>query len=323
MADSSWTPKDEEVALAAHHEALMAESQSAINTLGERLASLPVGTAQPNRERIGRAVLRTLRAGTRPQALRDPIGDLRPGALARCQTLDPPVFSISIPSEEDESSTTFARADAGEGTLEVRARTGWNGERYPSSTQFILGYNRATASIGAAVPIPPHGPAVLLDVRVGLQIETNWSTPPVEPGDAADLIWTHEGNGDLPLRGTAVAWGRAGLTVVGANGARSGRSVTFVSEWRNRDGMDQEERAPEGLVTLGHTVAISPQLVVAGIFVDITCFAAAEESQANEEDSAYAEFKCRDGDGFPVPSLIRLVPERTRVRLCEMPVLGS
>jgi hypothetical protein len=321
MSESSWSPKDEEVLLGAHQEALMAESQSEIRTLGERLANLTIGPKERNRERIGDAVLRTLRAETRPQALTEPIGDMRPGALAQCQTLDPPVFSIS--SHEEESPTIFSRADAAARTLQVRARTGWNGERYPSSAQFILGYNKATASLGAPIAIPPHGPAVILDVRVGLQIETIWSNAPVEPGTAAQLIWTHKGNGDLPLRGTAVAWCRAGLTLVGANGARSGRSVRFVSEWRNRDGQDQEDSAPGGLVTLNHAVAISSELVVAGIFVDVTCFAAAEESETNESDSAYAELKCRDGDGFPVPSRLRLDPQWTRVRLCEMPVLGG
>ena len=77
---------------------------------------------------------------------------------------------------------------------------------------------------------------------------------------------------------------------------------------------------PADLVTLSHAAAISSELVVAGIFVDITCLAAAEES-AHESDSAYAELKCRSGDGSPPPSRLRLDPERTRVRLCEMPVL--
>jgi hypothetical protein len=322
MSGISWSPEDREVLLAAHHELLMAESQSEIETLDRRLANLPVGPKERHRERIGDAVLRTLRAHRRPQVFTEPIGDMRPSARAACQTLDPPVFSIQ--SSAVDSPTIFSRADAAAGTLQVRARTGWlNGERYPSSAQFILGYNTATASIGAPVAIPPHGPAVNLDVRVGLQIETIWENAPVEPGTAAHLIWTHKGNGDLPLRGTAAAWCRAGLTVVGAGGTRSGSSVEFVSEWRNRDGMDQEDRAPGGLVTLNHAVTISPELVVAGIFVDITCFAAAEESQADESDSAYAELKCRDGDGYPVPSRLRLDPERTRVRLCEMQVLGG
>jgi hypothetical protein len=189
-----------------------------------------------------------------------------------------------------------------------------------------LGFNTATAWIAAPIAIPPHGSATsalanILDVRVELQVETVWHNAEVTVGSGADLIWTVAGSGDLPLRGTAVAWCRAGLTLLGAGGTRSRRSIEFVSGWVNRDGMDQEDRAAGGLVTLSHTVAISSELVVAGVFVDITAYAAAEESQANESHSAYAEIKCRNGDGFPVPSRLRLVPERTRVRLCEMPIL--
>jgi hypothetical protein len=85
--------------------------------------------------------------------------------------------------------------------------------------------------------------------------------------------------------------------------------------------MDLTDRATEGLVTLSHAVAISNELVVAGIFVDLSCFAAAEESHDDESDSAYAELKCRGGDGYPVPSHVRLAPERVTVRVCEMPIL--
>jgi hypothetical protein len=84
-----------------------------------------------------------------------------------------------------------------------------------------------------------------------------------------------------------------------------------------------DDRAPNGLVYLSHSVAISSDLLVAGVFVDITCFAAAEESQENQWDSAYAELKCASADSLPVPSLIRVAPERTSVRLCEMPILTN
>jgi hypothetical protein len=330
MSDISWSAEDEEILLAANHEALMAESQSEIETLGKRLANLPVGPKEPNRERIGDAVLRTLRAEKRPQVIAEPTDDMRLSALAYCQTLDQPVFSIESPQQE--SPTIFSRANAGAGTLEVAARAGaLNGVRYPGSDEgpFIPPFNQATASIGAAIAIPPHGspihgPAAVLDVRVELQIEEIWEHAPVVPGTAGHLIWTvAAGDGDLPLRGFALAWCRAGLTLVGAGGTRSRTAVEFVSGWVNRDGMDQEDRAPGGLVTLSHAVAISSELVIAGIFVDITCVAAAEESRVKESDSAYAELKCRSGDGYPVPSRLRLDPERVRVRLCEMPWLTA
>jgi hypothetical protein len=325
MSDISWSAEDEEILLAANYKALMAESQSEIETLGKRLANLPVGPEERNRERIGDAVLRTLRAERRPQVVAEPTDDMRLSALADWQTLDQPVFSIESPQQE--SPTIFSRANAGAGTLEVAARAGaLNGVRYPGSeAPFFPPLNRATASIGAIIAIPPHGspihgPATVLDVRVELQIEEIWEHAPVVPGTAGHLIWTVAGDGDLGWRGLATARCSAGLSLLGAGGTRSGTSIEFVSGWVNRDGMDQADHAPGGLVTLSHAVAISSELAVAGIFVDITCLAAAEESPV-ESDSAYAELKCRSGDGYPVPSRLRLDPERVRVRLCEMPWL--
>jgi hypothetical protein len=159
MSDISWSPEDEEVWVAAHDEVLKTELKSEIDILGERLANLPVGPKEMNRERTGDAVLRALRAEKRPQVMPEAIDDTRLSALANCQALDPPVFSIESPG--DESGTIFSRANAGAGTLEVRARVGaLNGSRYPSSDEFILPYNTATAWIGAQSGSPhtdrPH-----------------------------------------------------------------------------------------------------------------------------------------------------------------------
>ena len=327
MSDFSWSAQDEEILLAANHEVLMAESQSEIETLGKRLASLPVGPKERNRERIGDAVLGILRAERRPQVITEPTGDMRPSAVAHCQTLDQPVFSIQSPQQE--SSTIFSRANAEAGTLEVRARVGTlNGIHYPSEMPSTLAFNRATASIGAIIAIPPHGspthgPAAFLDVRVELQIEKIWEHAHPVKGTAGDLIWTKAGDSDLPLHGLAMAWCHAGLTLLVAGGTRSRRSIEFVSGWQNHEGMGIEDRTQEGLVTLSHAVAVSSELVVAGIFVDITCVATAEESQANVSDPAYAELKCRSGDGYPVPARLKLDPERLRVHLCEMPWLTA
>ncbi len=157
MSDISWSAEDEEILLAANHKALMAESQSEIETLGKRLANLPVGPEERNRERIGDAVLRTLRAERRPQVVAEPTDDMRLSALADWQTLDQPVFSFESPQQE--SPTIFSRANAGAGTLEVAARAGaLNGVRYPGSNEapFVPPFNQATASIGASIAIPPH-----------------------------------------------------------------------------------------------------------------------------------------------------------------------
>ncbi|QUC59013.1 hypothetical protein IOD14_20725 [Streptomyces sp. A2-16] len=329
MSDISWSPEDEKVLLAAQHEVLMGESQSEIETLGERLANLPVGPKERNRERIGAVALGAL--GVEPEVLAEPIGDMR---LAHCQALERPVFSLQSP--EDESLTMFSRANAEAATLEVTARAGaLNGQRYPSaeSTPPNSAFNTATAWIGAPVALPAHespipglpplahGP-LILDVRVELQVEHTWSHAPVQRGTAANLVWTAPGSADLPLYGSARVWCRAGLTVHGAGGVRSRRSVIFVGERVNRSGKVTTDRTDDGLVTLSHAVAISSELVVAGIFVDITCFASAEESPENESDSAFAEFQCENRDGaFPPPSRLKLNPERVRVRLCELAAL--
>jgi hypothetical protein len=329
MPDTTWPAEVKGSLQASHHELLVAESQSEIETLGKRLANLPVRPEEPHRERIGEAVIRAVGAERRREVVSGAIGGLDPSALVHCQTLDRPVFAIA--SQQAESSTIVSRADAAAGTMEVSARAGaLNGRRYPTAdgTAFIMAFNRATASIGAPIAIPPRGsgPALplprVLRVGVELQIENIWSSAPVAPGTAENLIWTVKGDGDLPLRGNAVAWCRAGLTIVGAGGSASRMSTEFVSGWANRDGMDLNNRAPGGMVRLSHTVAISAELVIAGVFVDITCFAAAEESPANVDDSAYAELKCARGDGWPVPSHLRLVPEETRVFLCEMPFIA-
>ena len=182
MSDISLSAKHEEILLAVHQEALMADTESEIETLRKRLSNLPVGPNERNRERIGDAVLRTLRAERRPQAITEPTGDTRPGALAHCQTLDQPVFSVESPQQE--SPTIFSQANVEAGTLEVRARAGaLNGVRYPGADAgpFIPPFNWTAASIGAPIAIPPHGspthgPAAILDVRVELQIEEIWNT---------------------------------------------------------------------------------------------------------------------------------------------------
>ena len=62
------SPEDEKFLLDVNRKVVMAESQSEIEILSERLANLPVGSKEENRERIGDAVLRTIRAERRPQA---------------------------------------------------------------------------------------------------------------------------------------------------------------------------------------------------------------------------------------------------------------
>jgi hypothetical protein len=323
MIDSLW-PADESAEIQArNHDALRADSRSEIEGFGRRVSSLPNLTADLNRARVGEA-LRGLMNSSRPSRIGGQAHDVHVGQLVDCQDLSRPTFSLQ--SDAITSLTEFSRADAQAGTLEVRARVGeLNAEQYPSSNDFpfIMGFNRSAAWIGAPVSIPPHEPPVqattVLNAKVSLRLENIWSSAPVEQGAGSDLIWTSQGDGNLPLRGNALAWCSAGLTILGPDGVRSRKSLRFVFGWENRDGGDLDDLAPQGLITLEHSVAIGDQLQVAGLFVDVFCFAAAEVSQDGSLSSAYAELKCRSGDGFPVPSRLRLDLESLRVRLCATP----
>ena len=191
-------------------------------------------------------------------------------------------------------------------------------------------FDTATAWIGAAIPIPPHGSPThitrtLLDVSVELAIEQIWANVPEPvPANGSGLVLVSPGDGDrLPLRGNAVAWCRAGLTLYSEGGARSRRSAEIVSAWVNRDGSDLDDHAPSGTLNLHHAVTISRDLQVAGVFVDITCFAAAEIAENSQVLSAYADLKCRSGDGYPVPSQVRVDQEQVQIRICEMPDLAE
>ncbi len=321
MPEITWSQEDEEVLITAHRDMLRAETKSEVKTLSDRLKALPVGPKERNRERIGHAALHAIESARASRVTMESFGEPHMSRLVNCETLARPVFSLQSP--QSESRTTFSLSDGAEETLEARARAGsLDGSKYPSSGEFILPLNTVTAWIGAPIAIPQHGTLMVLEVGIQLQIEQIWSSVSYPlPGKASDLLWVEHGNENLPLRGTAVAWCRAGLTLRGRNGAGSRKAIDFVSGWVNRDGMNQRVHAPEGLVRLSHTVAVSPELLVAGVFVDITCFAAAEESQTDASQSAYADLKCKRGDGFPVPSRLRLTPDQVRVRLCEMPLL--
>ena len=138
------------------------------------------------------------------------------------------------------------------------------------------------------------------------------------------MVLVSHGDGDrLPLRGNAVAWCRAGLTLYREGGARSRRSAEIVSAWVNRDGSDLDDHAPSGTLNLHHAVSISRDLQVAGVFIDITCFAAAEIAENPQVLSAYADLKCRSGDGYPVPSQVRVDQEQVQIRMCEIPDLAE
>ena len=310
-----------------HLASLEAEAATELRILGAALGGVRGPDDGSGDDRTGEAALRTLAALRRSAPARAGL----PRALAeRCRSLLVPHFTVeSAPHVAYNTAgnvLTFTRADASEGTLEVAAATGeFGGVRWPSSYTFILGLNSAEASLGGMLTIPPHDAGAVLTVSVRLQVEQIYFGGNTGPGTAASLLHVQRGDGDLPLRGTAVGWCRAGLTLRGdAGNART--VLEFVSEWSNRDGMQSTDHAPGGVVPLSLTVALSPATSTLGIFVDVTCFAAAEETEEPFQ-SAFTVFECRnkpleDITGLPVfPSRLR-VAEAT-ARLCELPVLRA
>jgi hypothetical protein len=239
-----------------------------------------------------------------------------PGGYRR--TLDP-VFSIE--SEPLNVSplgriTRYARADAKARTLDVGAATGQLGpDRYPSSRTIILGFNRANASIGAAVHLGSHGPGATLEVHVQLEI-LSWPDLPAATftGSGLGLLYVNRGSEDLPLRGTSVAWCRAGLSIVGRGGKSSGTGTNIASMSVNRDTLRRVDGAPDGLIRLTHRVVLHPELVVAGIFITLSAFAGAEESETPFQ-SAFSQVNAFPG-AFPpfIPSRLYLKEIDVRIR---------
>jgi hypothetical protein len=144
----------------------------------------------------------------------------------------------------------------------------------------------------------------------------------VSPGTASSLLHTVRGDGNLPLRGTALGWGVAGLSLHGVTGSTR-TALQFVSEWVNRDGEENIDRAPGGLIRLSKTTLLRPETSRLSVFVDVTVFAGAEESE--ELLSPFTVFECRNK---PVEEItgVYVPPARLRLRevtarLCEIPVL--
>ncbi|MDR6689050.1 hypothetical protein J2Y41_004654 [Arthrobacter sp. 1088] len=236
-----------------------------------------------------------------------------------CRTLDP-VFSVESAPLSDSSSgeiTRYSRADANARTLDVGAATGQlGGVQYPSSETFILGFNRASASIGASVHLGPHGPGMSLEVSVQLEI-LSWPdlTGATFTGSGLGLLYVNGGFPELPLGGASVAWCHAGLSIMGRGGKSSGVRTEIASTWVNGDASSREDGAPDGLIRLSHRVGLDPELAVAGVFISLSAFAGAEESQSPVE-SAFAQMNAFPGAYPPfIPS--RLHVKAIDVRICE------
>lgn len=320
-------PTGEEESLAlSHDDVVTTETRAEVEALSQRLSQVPFDSER-GREQSGAALVKALRTGRPPAGASGGVEGLGPVAAQTCRALPSPSFSLESP--QSGSDTTYSRADRQTGTLEIQARIGtFAGTEYRSGDEssFLVPYNSAAAWIGAEVPIPRHGSRThatltILEVSVELLIERVWPGNLVEQGTGSDMVFVGQGAGDLPLRGVAAAWCRAGLAIYGSGGAHSRASAEISSAWTNRDGSDSEDHAPSGRLSLQHAVAISRDLNLARVFVDIACLAAAEIDESDKWRSAYAHIHCRTGGFSPTPCRVRVDPGQVRIRLCEMPSL--
>jgi hypothetical protein len=325
---SSLSPEERDALLAGHRDTVDYESRG---ELEQHEVALEAVQAQAERasddERTGTAVLRALRTLGLTGSRRPPPFGRVGRLLTTCTTLDPPSFTIQSPEAVTRNNTggvvTFTRANASARTLELSAVTGEFGlARWPSSETFILGFNRSEASIGGILSIPAHGDGAVLTVSALLRVEHVQFDGSVTPGTAASLLNTIKGDGNLPLRGSAVGWCIAGLSLHGATGS-VGTALKFVSEWINRDGGESTDQAAGGYISLANTVVVAPQTTSLSVFVDARAFSAAEES--DELLSGFTSFECR---AKPVEEIngIWTPPARLRLtnvsaRLCELPIL--
>jgi hypothetical protein len=179
------------------------------------------------------------------------------------------------------------------------------------------------ASLGGLLNVPPHGDFTTLTVTAALRIEELPFGGGAIPGTALSLLHVLKGDGSLPLRGMAVGWCRASLKLHGSQSS-SGTGIEFVSAGVNRDGADSKDNAPGGVIRLSKTVGLGAGTRSLSVFVDVQCFAGAEEGDGRLH-SAFSLFECRNKPVTEVtgvyvpPSRIRL--QQVTARICEVPVV--
>ena len=306
---SRLSTAERDTLLAGHIETLSHESDRQLGMYGEVLRGFMDQTDSP-RERIGQAVLRNIGSVQQISSVMVPSHESAVSA-ASCILLWFPEFSIQSP-EQATDVTLFTRANASHGTLEIATATGQSvldGSRWPPHENFILGFNQSQAAI--------------LTVSAELHVElVGYDGTALSPESAANLLYVQHGSEDLPLRGAAISWCTAGLSLHGTHGSAR-NTVDFVSQYSNSDGMVAHDLAPNGIFHLVNTVRLAPETLNLSVFVDATCFAGAEEAES-KFDSSFAIFDCRnkpvgDGIGLYYQPPARLRVHRMSALLCEYP----
>jgi len=322
--DSRLSTQDQDTLLAGHRKTSDLEDDANLQVYVSALHGI-AQTATTAKGQAGDALLSSLDS-LRPPLTMEPNADASI-AVVNCQQLLVPHPTMQSSPEtirnDAGSIMRFSRASAPNRTLEVAAATGeLGGIRWPSSENFIFGLNRSRASLGGLLRIPAHPENAVLTMTARLRVE-DMSTNGRATRPGSSLLHTIRSAADLPLRGTAIAWCEASLSLHGAPGSAR-RRLRFVSGWINRDGANRTDLAPQGEINLACTVALNSAISTLSFFVDMTCSAFAEES-TQQFESAFSVFECRDK---PISELIGLhiFPARLRLelmtaRLCELPSL--
>lgn len=327
--DTPLSSQEKETLLNGHIETTNVQSTNESRLYQEALQALLAQSGTQTPERAGHAIIRSLRASRLLFSAPTPSYEAILQSTTHCTTLDAPRLTLQSAKQEVRNEAgnivRFTRANTSTRTLEVAAATGeFGGVRWPPSNAFLVGCNRSQASIEGILAIPAHGQGSVLTVFVQLGVEQILYGGGTISVPASSLLATLQGDGNLPLRGTAVGWCRATLSLHGAQGSTT-TSTEFVSKWVNRDGEGGEDHAPGGIINLASTVALGPETSALSVFVDIVCVAGAEESTSNDLLSAFTLFECRNKPVTEINGLY-VAPSRLRIRqvmarLCELPVL--
>jgi hypothetical protein len=320
---SHLSTADRDALVAGHLETVSQESARRLERYGRALQGLLDLTDSP-RERMGQAVLHNIGSAQQSSAALAPSNE-GAGTAGNCILLAFPIFTMQSPDQLADV-TQFARANASHGTLEVATASGQSaldGSRWLPREDFILGFNQSQTAVGSILPVLPHGEGAILTVSAEIHVDlVAYDGTDSSPESAANLLYAQHGSEDLPLRGAAISWGTAGLSLHGSQGsARS--TVDFVSNYSNSDGVVKRDLAPSGIFNLVTSVRLAPETLNLSVFVDATCFAGAEQD-ASQYKSSFALFDCRNKQVGQDIGLYYMPPARLRVfrmiaLLCEYP----
>jgi hypothetical protein len=296
----------------------LAKSLESVSRVGA-LARAPGGQLQ---EVVRSALSIEQRIGTEPVEPAD--FDALPGVecerlFARRPTME---FSRGLDFGEGGELRKFSRANAESSTLEVVAAVGEIGERrWDPTEQFILPFNRTSASIAGFLELPEVEGTSELRFTTSLQIETvyPWGTA---PGNAAPLTWTLSPQvSELPFGAVAAVSCGARLTLHGPQGSHS-EYRRMVSRRSAHGTSELRDYAPNGRLTLPTRVLVDSTVRSLLYVIEVECETFAEGA-GGAEVATFAQFECRHKEPTEILGIYS-PPAHVRVdsitpRLCRLP----